>query len=135
MSNSDNNWRDRLSDDQYRITREGATEAPFSGRYYQHKESGTYTCICCHSPLFNSTEKYDSGSGWPSFWAAANDQCIREVSDHSHGMVRVEARCKQCDAHLGHVFEDGPEPSGLRYCINSLSLDFVAKGENADNEA
>ena len=126
MSQADNDWQDKLSAEQYRVTREGGTEAPFTGKYYQHKQAGTYQCICCHSDLFSSQQKYDSGSGWPSFWAPINDHCLHELSDHSHGMTRVEVRCSRCDAHLGHVFDDGPPPSGLRYCINSLSLDFSA---------
>lgn len=126
MQHDDDQWQHRLSKEQYHVAREGGTEAPFSGKYYQHNETGTYQCVCCHAALFNSGEKYDSGSGWPSFWAPANDSCIRELQDSSHGMLRVEVRCASCDAHLGHVFTDGPPPSGLRYCINSLSLEFVA---------
>jgi len=127
MSNTkktDDEWKQQLDDVTYRVTRQHGTEAPFSGAYYENKDTGTYDCVCCHAPLFSSQEKYDSGSGWPSFWQPVNDQCITEIRDVSLGMVRVEVRCSECDAHLGHVFEDGPKPSGLRYCINSVCLDF-----------
>lgn len=124
IEKNDDEWRALLSDEQFRVARQGGTEPPFSGRYYAHKASGVYHCVCCHSPLFRSDEKYDSGSGWPSFWAPYNDDALEQRKDSSHGMQRIEVRCASCKAHLGHVFPDGPDPSGLRYCINSASLDF-----------
>ena len=126
ITKSDAEWQAELSDEVYRITRQHGTERAFTGTYHDNKDAGIYRCICCDTPLFNAQEKYDSGSGWPSFWQPLAGASIDEVVDSSHGMSRTEVRCGQCDAHLGHVFPDGPQPTGLRYCINSASLSFVA---------
>jgi peptide-methionine (R)-S-oxide reductase len=117
-------WRDTLSSEEYRVCREQGTEAPFSGKLLHNHETGEYRCTCCDVSLFHSENKYDSGCGWPSFDAAINDSAIRYLEDNSHGMKRVEIRCAACDSHLGHVFPDGPETTGERYCVNSVSLSF-----------
>ena len=114
----------KLTPDQHAVLREGATEPPFSGNLLHNKETGVYRCAGCDAPLFSSDSKYDSGSGWPSFFKPVSKDAIKEIPDHSHGMTRTEIKCAQCDGHLGHVFPDGPNPTGQRYCVNSLSLDF-----------
>ncbi len=127
VTKSNDEWKKILTPEQYHITREGGTERAFTGKYWDHHEAGTYRCVACDQELFESTTKFESGSGWPSFYQPILGERVESIEDRSHGMIRVEVRCSRCGAHLGHVFEDGPEPTGLRYCINSASLNFAPK--------
>ena len=134
LEKSEAEWRESLTPEQFWVTRQAGTEPAFTGAYWNEKSAGSYDCVCCGQALFRSDEKYDSGSGWPSFWQPVDENNVEVRRDATHGMIRLEVMCSRCGAHLGHVFEDGPKPTGLRYCINSVSLDLKSKSEKEPSE-
>ncbi len=127
VKKTDAEWREQLDAEQFAVTRKAATERAFSGKYWDHTDDGIYKCVCCGSPLFDARTKFDAGCGWPSYFEPIRGEIIERIEDRTHGMVRVEVRCKDCGAHLGHVFDDGPQPTGERFCINSAAIDFTPR--------
>ena len=127
ITKTEEQWKEQLTPEQYYVARKAGTEPAFSGKYWKTKDKGTYNCVCCGAALFSSDTKFESGTGWPSFWQPVDESAIAEETDRTYGMVRTEARCAKCNAHLGHVFPDGPNPTGLRYCMNSASLDLKSE--------